>query len=344
MADLRSRSRRFHWIGVAVLGLALVATARPATVAAADGLPPYPRVNAAASYQVDPAWPKRPEGIAWGQTPGVAVDGQDNVWVFTRAEPPVQIYRPDGTFVRSWGTGLIGAAHQIKFDRQGSVWLVDVGNHVVLQCTPEGKVLRTLGTRGEPGCDERHFNKPTDVALTPDGQVFVSDGYGNARIVHFDRDGKFVKSWGKLGTGPGEFSIPHGLALDSKGRLYVADRNNVRVQVFDQEGKFLDQWTNLLVPWSFWMSANDEIWTCGSSPMTWRPEDGVLGCPPKDQVFMKFDTSGKLLRLWTIPKGEDGKENPGELNWVHSIALDSQGNLYAVDIIGKRAQKFVPQP
>jgi DNA-binding beta-propeller fold protein YncE len=233
------------------------------------------------------------------------------------------------------------SSHQIKIDAQGMIWLADAGNHTVLQCTPEGKLLKTLGTPGELGCDETHFNRPTDMAITPDGQVFVSDGYGNARVVHFDARGQFVKSWGKLGTAPGEFNLPHAIVLDSKGRLYVADRNNARVQVFDQTGKLLDVWQDLLVPWGLWISPKDEIWACGCSPMQWREEDANLSCPPKDQLFMKFDPSGRVLQLWTVPKGVDGEEQPGELNWVHGIALDSQGNIYATDIMGQRAQKFV---
>jgi hypothetical protein len=105
----------------------------------------------------------------------------------------------------------------------------------------------------------------------------------------------------------------------------------------------LAEWRDLLVPWSLCITDRDEIWACGSSPMVWRPEDSVLGCPPKDQEFMKFDTTGRVLQLWTVPKCENGQEKPGELNWLHSMALDSKGNIYAVDIMGQRAQKFVPR-
>jgi hypothetical protein len=304
---------------------------------------PYPRVNTSTSYQVDPTWPQRPKGISWGPMSGVAVDAQENVWVLARSDPPVQVYQPDGKFLRAWGEGLMDTPHQLKLDRQGNVWLADSGNHVVLQCTPQGNVIRTLGTRGEPGCDERHFNRPADMVITPDGDVFIADGYGNARVVHFDKNGKFLKSWGKLGTEPGEFSLPHAIALDSRGRLYVADRNNVRIQVFDQDGKFLDEWRNIVVPCAFWMTKEDELWVCGSSPMPWRADDKVLGYPPVDQLFMKFNTSGKLLQLWSVPKGADGKERPGELNWAHGLAVDSNGNIYAVDIKGQRAQKFAPR-
>jgi DNA-binding beta-propeller fold protein YncE len=302
--------------------------------------PKYPHVSLAATYEVDAAWPKRPKGFHWGAVSGIAVDAADNVYVFTRAEPPVQVYDAKGNYLRGWGKGSIKSAHHIKIDHEGNVWISDIGNHVVQKYTPEGKLLLTIGTLGKAGRDKTHLNMPTDMAVTPTGEVFVSDGYGNARIVHFDKEGKYIKEWGELGHKPGQFSIPHAIALDSKGRLYVADRNNVRVQVFDQEGKFLAQWTDLVTPWGFCVTNKDEIWVCGSSPMRWRKEDVTLGCPPKDQLFLKFSPEGKLLRLVTVPKGIDGLERPGECNWVHAMAVDSKGNLYAGDIIGKRAQKF----
>jgi len=301
------------------------------------------RVDTAVSYQVDPNWPQCPAGIAWGQMPGVAVDDQDRIWLYTRAKPPIQVYDRSGKFLRGFGDEVIASAHYLKIGPRGNIWVSDIGNHVVMQFTPEGKLLKTLGTPGAPGEDETHLNKPTDMAVTPGGDVFVSDGYGNNRIVHFDQDGEFVKAWGRRGTGPGEFNLPHGIVVDSKGRLYVADRSNVRIQVFDRDGTFLAQWRNLLVPWGLAITEDDEIWACGSSPMVWEQGDGLLGCPPKDQVFMRFNTDGKLLQLWTVPKGEDGEEQPGEVNWLHAIDIDSQGNIYAGDIRGQKAQKFVRQ-
>jgi hypothetical protein len=306
--------------------------------------PIYPKINLAVPYEVDPAWPKKPADFAFGHCPGVAVDKADRIWVFTRSKaptPPVQCWSTDGSLIRAWGADTVKTAHHIKIDREGNVWLADIGHHVVRKYTAEGRLLLTLGTEGEPGCDRVRLNKPTDMAIAPDGDVFVSDGYGNNRIVRFDRNGKFVKEWGKLGTGPGEFSIPHAIAIDSRGRLYVADRNNVRIQVFDRDGKFLDEWRHVVTPWGFCMTERDELWVCGSSPMPWRPGENALGCPPKDQLFMRFNTEGRLLQLWTVPKGEDGKEKPGELNWVHGLAVDSAGNLYAGDIVGCRVQKFV---
>ncbi|HXG10289.1 MAG TPA: peptidyl-alpha-hydroxyglycine alpha-amidating lyase family protein [Gemmataceae bacterium] len=301
----------------------------------------YPKVNTAIAYVVDPSWPQRPADVQWDAMPGIAVDAQDRIYLFTRASPPVQVYDSNGKFIRGWGQEHIKRAHHIRIDPEGNVWCADIGCHVVYKFTPEGKLLLTLGTKDHAGCDPSHFNQPTDMAITPSGDIFVSDGYGNARIVHFDRHGKYVKEWGRLGSKPGEFSIPHAIAVDSRGRLYVADRNNARVQVFDQSGRLLDVWSNLVVPWGLWVTKKDEIWVCGSSPTQWRETDSNLGVPPKDQLFMKFNPDGKLLQLWAVPKGVDGLEKPGELNWVHALAVDSHGNIYAGDIVGKRAQKFV---
>jgi DNA-binding beta-propeller fold protein YncE len=308
-------------------------------------LPDYPRINLAPSYEVDPGWPQKPDDYVWEAMPGIAVDGQDQIWTFTRSKPPVQVYKPDGTFVKAWGDKTIGNAHHIKIDRHGHVWVADIGLHIIRQFDTDGRVLMTLGTPGVAGNDKTHLNKPTDMAIRPDGHVFVSDGYGNNRVVHFDQHGNFVNAWGQMGVGRDDLSLPHAIELDSKGRVYVADRNNVRIQIYSPQGELLDSWSNVIVPWGFCMTKNDELWVCGSSPMPWleHPDypGAPLSCPPKDQLVMKFATTGRPLQLWTIPKGEDGKEQPGDLNWVHAVAVDSGGNLYLGDIIGKRAQKFV---
>lgn len=302
--------------------------------------PVYPKVSVAKGYRVDKSWPKRPSGMEWDHVPGIAVDKNDQVYVFTRTKPPIQVYDTKGKFLRSWGSKAIQKAHHIKIGPKGHVWLADVGDHTVKKFTPQGKLLLTLGTRGFPGKSKTMLNKPTDMAITPEGDIFISDGYGNARIVHYDKKGNYIREWGELGSKPGQFSIPHAICF-CKDKLYVADRNNVRIQVYDRNGKLLDSWTNLITPWGFWVTPKDEIWVCGSSPMRWRKTDDALGCPPKDQVLMKFNPDGKLLQLWTLPKGRDGMEIPGEVNWIHCIAEDRAGNLYVGDIIGKRAQKLL---
>jgi len=332
-------------------GLALFVAATTVGFSAektSESAPPskYPRTNLAPEFEVVPGWPQRPAEAKPAAVASIALDAEGKVWVYTRTNPVVQIYTPDGRFLRGWHEeNLKTVPHGIAFDRDGNVWLVDTGLHVARKFSPDGQLLLTLGTLGVAGLDDSHFDSPTDITFTPNGDIFVADGYGNSRVVRFDRTGRFLKAWGSLGTEPGQFSIPHAIKSDSKGRLYVADRNNVRIQVFDAEGQILDTWKNIVVPWGFWISPNDEIWVCGSSPMQWTHDPkyptAPLGCPPKDQILVKFDPTGRVLELHTLPKGEDGHEKPGDLNWLHTIALDTAGNIYAGDIIGKRVQKFV---
>jgi DNA-binding beta-propeller fold protein YncE len=306
----------------------------------------YPHVDVASGYRVDSRWPSRTGELAWGEMPGVCVDAHDQVWTFNRGETPVQVYDNAGRLVRAWGQGQVGKAHSVRIDPAGFVWLSDIGLHVVRKFTPEGELLLTLGTPGEPGEDSTHLNMPTDLVVTPAGDIFVTDGYGNNRVVHFDASGTFVKGWGRLGSRAGEFSLPHSIAVDSVGRLYVADRNNARVQVFDQSGRYLDEWRDLIVPWQVVVTPKDEVYVCGSTPMRWPGKLALvpgltLGIPPKDQVLMRFDTTGRARGLWAFPMGTD---RPGELSWVHGLGVDSKGNVYLGDVQGHRVQKFVPMP
>ena len=177
--------------------------------------------------------------------------------------------------------------------------------------------------------------------MTPAGDIFVSDGYVNSRVVHFDKTGTFVKAWGKLGTDPGEFSLAHGIGVDSNGRLYVVDRNNARIQVFEQSGEYITEWRNIITPWAIWITPQDEVYVCGSSPSQWRetPARGVQmnGIPPKDQIVVKFDTDGRVGQIWAFPQGTTAA---GEISWVHGMAVAANGDLYLGDIQGRRVQKF----
>ncbi len=303
----------------------------------------YPRISLASGYEVDASWPRERPQAGWGEVSGIAVDQNNHVWVFHRGKDPVQEFSPDGRLLRAWGEGQFQKPHQIRLDRQGNLWLVDTGLHVVRKCTPDGRVLMTLGTPGEPGDDSAHFNQPTDVAIAPDGELFVSDGYGNNRVVHFDGQGRFLGNWGRLGVAVGEFSLPHAIVLDGRNRVYVADRNNARIQVFDRAGRVLDEWRNLMVPWQIVLTTEGDLLVCGSSPMRWPrlPIPGLpLGIPPKDQLVMRFSADGRVRDLWTFPKPEGAEPKAGELDWVHGMAIDQEGNLYLGDIQGHRVQKF----
>lgn len=318
----------------------IVAAFAAAAGAAFAAYPNYPAEPTVIEYNVDPTWPKAaPELGPPAAVPSIAVDRDDRVWCLSRGKTPVQVYSPEGELVKSWGQGEIKGPHSLRFDGRGNVWIADFLNHVILKFTLDGQLLMTLGTSGKSGEDKSHFNGPTDMAVTPAGDIFISDGYGNRRVVHFDAKGKFIKTWGQYGGGPGQFTLPHQIVLDSRGTLYVADRNSGRIQRFDQQGKFLGQWSNRIMPWGLCMTDKDELWVCGSSPQNWF-SDGQYP-PPKDQMFMRFSTDGQLRQLWTVPVGQDGKERPGDCNWLHAVAVDSKGNLYAGDINGKRIQKFV---
>lgn len=306
------------------------------------------RDDGPATFRVDPAWPRRSASVPKGEVPGIAIDRDDNIYVLSRTDPPLQVYSADGVWKKSLAAGLVGKSHGVRIGPDGDIWIADIGHHVVHRLTPDGQVKMTLGTADASGCDENHLNQPTDVAIAPDGHAFVTDGYGNQRVVHFDEKGRFVAAWGradnKAGSQPGEFSTPHMIVIDSKGRLYVADRSNARIQVFDRDGNVLDVWRDLIVPWGLWITPNDEIWACGSTPMPRNLVDVAYGIPPKDQIVLKFDTNGRIRQVWGIPKGEEGREQPGDGIWIHCLAIDSQDNLYVGDIKGQRAQKFVRKP
>ena len=195
------------------------------------------------SYKVVHGWPALPDGYALGQVTGVEVDSQNRVWVFHRAERPVLCIDGDsGEIISSFGDDMFENEHGLAVDNADNVWLTDADTHVVEQYSPEGELMMTLGVKGEPGEDEQRFNKPTDVDIAPDGSIYVTDGYGNNRVVKLSSDGKFITAWGSKGTGPGEFDTPHGLTVSGDGRVYVADRGNSRVQVFDPDGTFVAEW------------------------------------------------------------------------------------------------------
>src|SRR6266481_5580248 len=169
------------------------------------------------------------------------------VYVFHRGKKahPLIAFDAKGKYLRSWGKGMFGNPHGLRVDREGNVFVTDNGDHQVMKFTSDGKLLFTLGVKGKAATDNKTFNRPTDIAFGKNGDFYVSDGYGNSRVVKFSKDGKYLLDWGKRGTGPGEFNTPHSVAVDSRGTVYVSDRENNRIQIFDPNGKFLRQWTHL---------------------------------------------------------------------------------------------------
>ena len=262
---------------------------------AVSGAQAYAQANAQPNSQPNPYrtienWAKLPEGRTWGQMAALDVDRQGNIWAVERCEgntcagrteAPILVFNPSGNLLKSLGAGLFVFPHGIGIDQDGNVWVTNgqVANEKgqqVFKFSPDGRVLLALGKAGVAGDGPDTFNGPSDVAIAPNGDIFVGDGHGgdtNARIVKFSKDGKFIKAWGKRGSAPGEFSTPHSLAFDSRGRLFVADRENNRIQIFNQDGEFLEQWKQFGRPSGVFIDKNDVIYVADSqSDMTRNPE------------------------------------------------------------------------
>ena len=245
-----------------------------------------PTNSAPNPYQTITGWFHVPQGRAWGLHSGrVSVDAHDHIWVAERCGTntcagskldPIFEFDRSGKMLRNFGGGLFVFPHGITVDRAGNVWVTDGQGtdgkgHQVFKLSPDGKVLMTLGKAGVAGNTPDTFNMPSAVAIAPNGDIFIGDGHGgmsNTRVVKFSKDGKYLKEWGTKGTGPGEFDYPHALAFDSKGRLFVGDRNNNRIQIFDQDGKYLDQWTQFSRPSGIFIDKHDVIYVADSESVS----------------------------------------------------------------------------
>jgi DNA-binding beta-propeller fold protein YncE len=216
------------------------------------------------AYRLVDGWGPLPAGITWGEVPAMTIDQQGRILAFHRNEPQIIEFDAAGKVLKTWGTGFV-YAHGIRVDRNGFLWLTDARGQdgkgqQVFKYTRDGKLLMTIGTAGKSGEDEYVFNGPTDVAVAPNGDVFVADGHVNGRIVKYTKEGKFIKAWGRKGSGPGEFNTPHTIFFDSRGRLFVGDRGNHRIQIFDQEGTLLDQWTQFGSPSGIFIAPDDTLY------------------------------------------------------------------------------------
>ena len=284
-------------------------------------------------YEVVENWAKLPEGWEFKDVGAVAVDSKDNVYVFNRGEHPMMVFDRDGNFLRSWGEGGFPRAHGLHIDND-VLYLTDDGGHFVRKCTLEGKVLLELGVPGKPAdyMSGKPFHRCTHTALSPKGEIYVSDGYGNAKIHKYSPDGKLLLSWGEPGTDAGQFNIPHNIATDSEGWVYVADRENHRVQVFDGNGRYETQWVNMHRPCG--------LYCCGAHVPNGKPTFliGELGSPipitrnwPNIGPRLTFvDGQGKTLaRLG----GEAGPGlEPGKFVAPHGLAMDSRGDIYVGEV------------
>jgi DNA-binding beta-propeller fold protein YncE len=281
------------------------------------------------TYQVVEHWAQLPDGWSFKEVGGVGVDTQDNVYVFNRGAHPMMVFDRSGKFLRSWGEGIFPRAHGITMGPDDTMFLSDDGDHTVRKCGLDGKVLFTLGTSGKPApfMSGDPFNRCTHVAIDPrNGDFYVSDGYGNARVHKYTPDGKLLFSWGESGTDPGEFNIVHNIATDKDGWVYVADRENHRIQVFDPNGKFETQWVNMARPCGLYIDQSSELAYIGElgAAIGANAEGRKLG--PRVSIY---NTQGQLLaRL-----GDEGEgETPGRFIAPHGVCIDSRGDIYVGEV------------
>jgi sugar lactone lactonase YvrE len=278
---------------------------------------------AAVTYQLVDNWAQLPAGTKWGTMSAVDIDSKGTVYALQRAEPAkVMAFDSTGKLLRSWGDGLFVDAHGLRVDREDNVWVTDRGSHQVLKFSPDGKVLTTLGKKGVAGDNTSTdaLNGPSDLVFAPNGEFYVSDGEStNARVVKYAKDGTFLKFWGTKGAGPGELNVPHSIAMDSAGRVYVANRSNKRIEVFDQEGKYLDQITNAGTPYGLFMTKDDVLFVV----------DGTQGKAPAEDLTI-VDTKTKSV-----------VGHIGDLLGPHMVSVDASGNIYVAEVRGAAVLKFL---
>ena len=294
-------------------------------------------------YEADERWAKVPPGWAWREVAGVATDSRDRVYVFNRGEHPVMVFDRDGTFLTSWGEGLFARPHGIVVGPDDAVYCTDDLGLSVRKFTPDGKLLSSLAVNGTPsdtgatGMDYRTilragppFHYPTNVALSPEGELYVSDGYGNALVHKFSADGRLLFSWGEPGDGPGQFRLPHGIAVDRQGTVYVADRENSRIQLFTPDGTYLSEWTDVARPCQVFLDGAGNVYVAelgfraGMWPGTTAPADA-----PGGRVSI-FDPHGNLRARW------GGGRSPcaaGDFFAPHGICVDSRGDIYVGEVV-----------
>jgi len=299
------------------------------------------------AYKVVHGWPILPDGYVLGQVSGVAVDSHNHVFVFHRAEgswagdktKPIAsatilcFEGATGKLLTTWGENRFLEPHGLRVDKQDNVWVTDRGLQQVFKFTHAGKLLLAIGTERVAGTDGTHFDKPTDIAFAADGSVYISDGYGNSRVAKFSPDGKFLLDWGRKGSALGEFDLPHSVAVDAKGLVYVADRGNARIQVFDADGKFLRMWksTELGRPWTLIVGPDDHLYVVDGGDLKTVP-------PDRGQI-LKLDLDGHILAKWSRFGNYDG-----QIYWGHAITVGKDGAVYVGDVYhGMRVQKFVPR-
>ena len=283
-------------------------------------------ISVAAEYVLDPDWPKPlPDGIEWGQTPNVTIDQEGFIYAFHRAEPPVMKFDSEGNLVDSWGSEWVSLPHGFRASPDGSLWATDYHpqtGHTVTKFDTNGKVLLRLGARGFRGVGPNTFDGPADVAVAENGDIFVSDGHWNNRIVKFSKEGRYLMEWGTKGTGAGELDLPHTIVIDRRGRVLVGDRSNNRIQIFSQDGEYITEWDQFGWPSGMFIDDNDILYVAD-----YQSKRGVTYGSAEDGTVMGFI---------------EGSEPEG-------VVVDAEGNVYTGEVTGGEGgdgmimRKFIKQ-
>ena len=273
---------------------------------------------AAVGYETVPGFLKVPEDVKLGACSAVAINSQGDLYLFHRGAKPILCFDASGNFLRAWGDDLIEAAHGMRVDSADNVWVTDTGHHTVLKFSPTGKLLLALGTSDRAGTGNNQFNRPTDIAFSANGDVFITDGYGNSRVVKFDRNGKFISQWGTRGTGAGEFHLPHSIVIDSKQRVIVGDRENDRIQVFDLDGQLLEIWPGF-APYGIALDSSQRIFVADGRASQ------IVQLNDAGRIDLRLGSKGHALGQFELP---------------HMLAIDSAGSIYLAEVGGQRFQKL----
>ncbi len=304
-------------------------------------------------YTTTENWGQLPEGRKWGSSSAVEIDRDGrSVWIAERCganscandttTPTVMKFDPTGKMLKSFGAGMFVFPHGMHIDKENNIWITDGQGrngrgHQVFKFNSDGKLLLTLGKAGVAGSGNDEFNQPSDVHVGANGDIFVADGHGaktNARIMKFDKNGKFIKTWGKLGTGPGEFNCPHALAIDSKGRLFVGDRFNNRIQIFDQDGKFLEEWKQFSRPSGLYIDKKDNIYVADSESID---KNGYAGDNPGWKRGIRIGSAKDGTVVAFIPDPTPGL---GATSAAEGVAADSKGVIYGAEVLSKSIKRY----
>ena len=291
-------------------------------------------------YRAVNDWAKVPPCMQWREVAAVAVDSRDQVYVFNRGPHPMMVFDKQGNFLRAWGETLFSRAHGAYYAPDDTLFLTDDADHTVRKMTLDGKVLMTLGVSGRasPYMSQQPFHRCTHTALSPQGELYVSDGYGNACVHKYSPDGRLLRTWGEPGSGPGQFNLPHNICCDDDGWVYVADRESHRVQVFDSEGRFETQWNNLHRPSGLYMPR-------GRKPVCYIGECGPVLSVNRDAPNLGprvsiVDNCGQLLAR--IGDNAGAGNGPGQFISPHGLAVDSAGDIYVGEVSATAWPQLMP--